>query len=72
MGLWRKRESGQANPRDVIEEEEGGGPQEAAPVNDPGLPGSAGYGIGRLPRKKRYSNMPGNRFTFVRPDGKEE
>jgi hypothetical protein len=37
---------------------------------DARLPGSAGYPVGRLPKKKNH--MPPMRFTFQRPDGKPD
>ena len=49
------------------------GGEQGEPVGgpDPRLPGSAGYGTGYLP-KGRKRHMPSARFTFVRPDGRED
>lgn len=73
MRRWRKpqQDVGEANLDDAAQPE-GAEQQEPAGGNDAGLPGSAGYGMGPLPRNKRRNNMPGTRFTFVRPDGKPD
>ena len=71
MRLWRKsqQEPVEAAPAEPAQPQ--GGEQGEPQGPDPRLPGTAGYPIGKLPKGKRR-HMPPNRFTFVRPDGRED
>ncbi len=69
MRRFRKRSDSESQQSGT--EEPQSDQQEAGAVsNEPRLPGSAGYPVGRLPKKKHH--MPPQRFTFVRPDGKPD
>lgn len=75
MRLWRKPQppAAQPEPADLAQPEPAPQQQPAVVVvDDRGLPGAAGYGVGGFRKQKGRNHMPASRFNYVRPDGKPD
>jgi hypothetical protein len=65
----RKKAAAESEPSQAAEPQRG--QNQGGPPADDGLPGSAGYPIGKLAKRGKNA-MPPQRFRFVRPDGKPD